>query len=146
MRDEAGRPCFMQGLLLDISEQKRKEEMLQKNESKFRTIFERVAVGIALVSIDGQLVESNPALREMLRYGEEELRNRVFNELIHPEDAAIDVDLDQELIAGKRDHYQIEKRFIRKDVGGGLVPTERLPRSRGSRGTTVHHMHGGGHH
>ncbi len=119
MRDEAGRPCFMQGLLLDISEQKRKEEMLQKNESKFRTIFERVAVGIALVSIDGQLVESNPALREMLRYGEEELRNRVFNEFTHPEDAAIDVDLDQELIAGKRDHYQIEKRFIRKD--GGVV-------------------------
>jgi two-component system, cell cycle sensor histidine kinase and response regulator CckA len=119
MRDEAGRPCFMQGLLLDISEQKRKEEMLQKSESKFRTIFERVAVGIALVSIDGQLVESNPALREMLRYGEEELRNRVFNEFIHPEDAAIDVDLDQELIAGKRDHYQIEKRFIRKD--GGVV-------------------------
>ena len=119
MRDEAGRPCFMQGLLLDISEQKRKEEMLQKNESKFRTIFERVAVGIALVSIDGQLVESNPALREMLRYGEEELRKRVFNEFTHPEDAAIDVDLDQELIAGKRDHYQIEKRFIRKD--GGVV-------------------------
>jgi len=119
MRDEAGRPCFMQGLLLDISEQKRKEEMLQKSESKFRTIFERVAVGIALVSIDGQLVQSNPALREMLRYGEEELRNRVFNEFIHPEDAAVDVDLDQELIAGKRDHYQIEKRFIRKD--GGVV-------------------------
>jgi PAS domain S-box-containing protein len=119
MRDEAGRPCFMQGLLLDISEQKRKEEMLQMSESKFRTIFERVAVGIALISIDGQLVESNPALREMLRYGEEELRNRVFNEFIHPEDAAIDVDLDQELIAGKRDHYQIEKRFIRKD--GGVV-------------------------
>jgi PAS domain S-box-containing protein len=119
MRDEAGRPCFMQGLLLDISEQKRKEEMLQKSESKFRTIFERVAVGIALVSIDGQLMESNPALREMLRYGEEELRHRVFNEFIHPEDVAIDVDLDQELIAGKRDHYQIEKRFIRKD--GGVV-------------------------
>ena len=119
MRDEAGHPCFMQGLLLDISGQKRKEEILQKSESKFRTIFERVAVGIALVSIDGQLVEINPALREMLGYGEEELRNRVFNEFIHPEDAAIDVDLDQELIAGKRDHYQIEKRFIRKD--GGVV-------------------------
>jgi len=119
MRDEAGRPCFMQGLLLNISEQKRKEEMLQKSESKFRTIFERVAVGIALVSIDGQLVESNPALQGMLGYGGKELRNRVFNEFIHPDDAAIDIDLDQELIAGKRDYYQIEKRFIRK--GGAVV-------------------------
>lgn len=119
MRDEAGHPCLMQGLLLDISEQKRKEELLQKSESKFRTIFERVAVGIALVSMDGQLMESNHALREMLGYGEEELRYRVFNEFIHPEDAAVDIDLDQELIGGKRDHYQIEKRFIRKD--GGVV-------------------------
>ncbi len=41
MRDEAGRPCFMQGLLLNISEQKRKEEMLQKSESKFRTFSKR---------------------------------------------------------------------------------------------------------
>jgi len=119
MRDEAGRPSFMQGLLLDISTQKQKEEMLEKSESKLRTIFERVAVGIALVSIDGQLLESNPALQEMLGYSKEELRKRVFNEFTHPDDAAIDVDFDQELIAGKRDHYQIEKRFIRKD--GGVV-------------------------
>lgn len=119
MQDEAGRPSFMQGFLLDISDQKRREELLQKSELKFRTIFERVAVGIALVSIDGQLLESNPALQEMLGYGEEELRKRVFNKFMHPDDAAIDVDLDGELIAGKRDHYQIEKRFIRKD--GGVI-------------------------
>ena len=119
MQDEAGRPSFMQGFLLDISDQKRREELLQQSELKFRTIFERVAVGIALVSIDGQLLESNPALQRMLGYAEEELRNQVFNKFMHPDDASIDVDLDGALIAGKRDHYQIEKRFIRKD--GGVI-------------------------
>ena len=119
MRDETGRPSFLQGLLLDISEQKRKEERLQKSESKFRTIFERVSVGIALLDLNGRLVESNPGLQVILGYGEEELRNRVFNEFAHADDATIDGVFEHELITGKRDHYQIEKRFIRKD--GGVI-------------------------
>jgi two-component system cell cycle sensor histidine kinase/response regulator CckA len=115
LRDDSGRPRFLQGVMLDISEQKRREERLEKSESKFRTIFEKVASGIALVDTVGHLMESNPALQEMLGYSAEELRNRVFNELAHPDDAEIDEELKKELIEGKRDHYQTEKRYIRKD-------------------------------
>ena len=115
VRDEAGYPRFMQGIMFDISDDKQTEEILQKRESKFQTIFERVAVGVALVDAGGQLIESNPALQQMLGYSEEELRNRVLNEFTHPDDAAMDADLHHELVIGKRDHYQIEKRYVRKD-------------------------------
>jgi PAS domain S-box-containing protein len=60
-------------------------------------------------------MESNPALQEMFGYSEEELRSRIFNEFTHPDDATLDADLHHELITGKRDHYQIEKRYVRKD-------------------------------
>ena len=119
VRDEGGQPCFIQGVMFDISEHKQKEEMLQKSEAKFRAIFERVAIGIALTDIEGRFMESNPALQKILGYSGEELHNRAFTEFTHPDDIPVDMDLYKELVRGKHDHYQMEKRYIRKD--GGLV-------------------------
>ncbi len=115
VRDEAGRPRFMQGVMFDISEDKLGEERLQKRESIFRTIFERVAVGIALVNMKGQIMESNPAMQQMLRYSAEELRNTFLNDLTHSDDVRTDGDLKNGFVAGRSDHFQIERRFIRKD-------------------------------
>jgi DNA-binding NtrC family response regulator len=48
----------------------------------------------------------------------------VFPDYTHPDDAGLDWQLYEELVAGKRDKYEIEKRFVRKDgriVWGRLV-------------------------
>ncbi|OGP72670.1 MAG: hypothetical protein A2W09_01475 [Deltaproteobacteria bacterium RBG_16_50_11] len=115
VKDETGQPSMIQGVMWDISEHLEAREALEKNETKFMAIFERVAVGIALVDMEGRLMKSNPALQVMLGYLEEELRNRIFTEFTHPDDATVDMGLFQEVVAGKRDHYQMEKRYIRKD-------------------------------
>ena len=117
VKDEAGNPRFIQGVMFDISELLRTNETLQKHEAKFRTIFEEIAVGIALINMEGRLMESNQALQKMLGYRGEELYNRLFNELIHSDDVTKDMDLYQKLLAGKQDHYQVEKRYIRKEGG-----------------------------
>jgi PAS domain S-box-containing protein len=119
VRDESGHPCFIRGFMFDISELLRAKEAIQKSEAKFQTIFEGMAVGIALVNTDGRVMESNQALQKMLGYRVEELYGKVLNELAHPEDASQDLDLHKKLIAGEKEHYQIEKRYIRKD--GGVV-------------------------
>ncbi len=115
VRDESGHPCFIRGFMFDISELLRAKEAIQKSEAKFRAIFDGMAVGIALVNTDGRIMESNRALQKMLGYRGEELYGRVLNELAHPEDATQDPDLHKKLITGEKDHYQIEKRYIRKD-------------------------------
>ncbi|MBI4545889.1 MAG: diguanylate cyclase, partial [Gemmatimonadetes bacterium] len=63
----------------------------------------------------GHPVESNPVLQKMLGYSADELRAMVFTDFTHPEDVAADWRLFQEVVEGRRDHYQIEKRYIRKD-------------------------------
>jgi two-component system cell cycle sensor histidine kinase/response regulator CckA len=115
VRDEAKEPYYIQGVIYDISKLLRVEEALQESEAKFRAIFEGAAVGIALVNMEGRIIESNPALQEMLGLSGENLRNRIFNTLTHPDDKTADMDLYKELVEGKRYHYQIEKRYIRKD-------------------------------
>ena len=99
--------------------QRQAEEAIQKSEARFRAIFEEAAIGIALLDMDGRLQGSNPALQGMLGYSAEELRSKVFTDITHPDDLMADVELYQDLVAGKRSNYQMEKRYIRKD--GSLV-------------------------
>lgn len=81
----------------------------------FRTIFERAAIGIALVDLDGRPITINPALQEMLGYTKNEISKMVFTEFTHPEDAAKDWELYQRLVSGEIDHYRMEKRYYRKN-------------------------------
>ncbi|GAC1431772.1 MAG: hypothetical protein NVS4B1_30460 [Ktedonobacteraceae bacterium] len=98
-----------------LNMQRKAEEAIQKSEARFRAIYQEAAIGIALVAMDGRLLESNPAMQEMLGYSGEELQGKVFTDITHPDDIAKDLNLYAELVAGKRSHYQMEKRYIRKD-------------------------------
>ena len=84
-------------------------------ESDFRTVFERASIGVALVDSDGVPFLSDRRLQEVLGYLAEALSNMPFPQFTHPDDRDNDRALYGELIAGDRDHYQIEKRYFRKD-------------------------------
>lgn len=98
----------------DISQGERRAAE-REPEKRFRAIFDWAAVGIAHVNLESKIVESNPALEKMLGYGRAELQNVPVTRITYPDDIAADLELYQELIAGKREHYQIEKRYLRKD-------------------------------
>jgi PAS domain S-box-containing protein len=80
-----------------------------------RAILEGAGVGIAVITLDGRLVMSNAAFCDLLGYTEAELEKLTPNDVTHPDDAAADFNLFQELLAGTRQRYTIEKRYIRKD-------------------------------
>ncbi len=84
-------------------------------EQRFRTIFNDSAIGIALVSTEGKIVEANPALQKMLGFTENELAGKLFVDFTHPEERQIDAELFDDLIHEKFNEYQIEKRFICKN-------------------------------
>jgi PAS domain S-box-containing protein len=99
----------------DSAEHHQTEEALQASEERFRTIFAGAAIGITLADLTGRIMESNPAFQQLLGYGGDELRGMHFSELTHPDDVQGDLCLAKQLMAGQRDQYQIEKRYIRKD-------------------------------
>ncbi len=88
---------------------------LQASEARFRTVFEEAAIGIALVDLEGRYMASNVAFQEMLGYSGEELRGLPFAQITYPEDLAADMRLFEGMVAGERDSYRIEKRYVRKD-------------------------------
>jgi len=82
--------------------------------ARFRTVFECAPFGIVRVHKDGRM-EANRALERMLGYSHSELGAMSFREYTHPDDIEYNLQLFRELMEGKRDAYQLEKRYICKD-------------------------------
>jgi PAS domain S-box-containing protein len=85
------------------------------NAELYRDIFNASPIGIAVENLEGQPLFVNPALCSMLGFSEEEMCNKHCVLFSSPEDAEKDWALFQQLRAGSIDHYQLEKRYFRKD-------------------------------
>jgi diguanylate cyclase (GGDEF)-like protein/PAS domain S-box-containing protein len=90
-------------------------EALRDSEERFRAIFARAAIGVLVVDMDGLIVQTNRAFRRMVRMGARELRGMPFWELNHPDDNAANLPLFQDLVQGRREAYQLEKRYRLRD-------------------------------
>jgi PAS domain S-box-containing protein len=120
----------------DITERKRAEQALRKNEERWRSVFENSAIGVALTDLNGRFLATNHVYQTMVGYTEEELRALSFLDLTHEDYRDANWSLVAELLEGKRGQFQIEKKYLRKDGGSiwvsnnvSLVPgTERVPR------------------
>ncbi|MEH2072575.1 MAG: PAS domain S-box protein [Nostoc sp.] len=107
-------------IMADVTAAKQTEVALRESEERFRAMFNQAAVGIALIGLDGQFLQVNPALCQITGYSHEELIQMNFEEITHPDDLEADKEnarrvLAQEEISG----YSLEKRYIRKD--GSIV-------------------------
>ena len=119
VRDEEGRPRYWKGVQLDITDRKRAEEVLRETEERFRATFEQAAVGIAHSAPDGRWLRVNQRLCDILGYSCEELLEKTFQEITHPDDLDADLEQTRRLLAGEIDTYSMEMRYIRKD--GSIV-------------------------
>jgi diguanylate cyclase (GGDEF)-like protein/PAS domain S-box-containing protein len=84
---------------------------------RLETIFELAPVGIGIVDFEGRTSMTNEILRRSLGYVPEEFAAMPFAEFSHPGDLQANLDLFAQMTAGEIDHFQMEKRFIRKDGG-----------------------------
>lgn len=85
----------------------------------FSTAVDQAPIGMALVGLDGRFLRVNAALCRLFGRTEPNLLATTFQELTHPHDLDVDLALMHECLDGKRDHYQIPKRYLRPD--GGVV-------------------------
>jgi len=82
-------------------------------EQLFRSIFDQAA-GMALVAPDGQWLRVNRSLCAALGYSSEELLEKSFVDLAHPDDAGGTLIQIEKLLAGRIASYQTEQRLTHK--------------------------------
>ncbi|MHA2493954.1 MAG: PAS domain S-box protein [Candidatus Hodarchaeales archaeon] len=113
--DDEGQLIEYQSVGQDITAQRQTEAALRESEERFRVIFQNAAIGMATGDMMGRVMQSNRALQRLIGYSEDELHGMNFAEFTHPDSVQKEIHLYEELMAGKRDQYQLEKRYIRKD-------------------------------
>ena len=91
------------------------EQALKRVTQQFRSAFDNAPIGMALVGLEGQWLDVNLALCELVGYSEEELLRLTFQDLTHPDDLDADLALVDDVLAGRRSTYQMHKRYIHAD-------------------------------
>ena len=99
----------------DITERKLVEKKLIESEVKFRSAMQNSPIGMALVAPDGQWLEVNNALCNIVGYSADELCAFDFQRLTHPDDLGKDLDFVRQMLDREIDNYQMEKRYFHKD-------------------------------
>ncbi len=123
----------------DITSRRQGEEDLRVSGERLRRLFDGAPVGTAVVGLDGQVVEANQALLELLGYRADELVGRHFADITHPDDLAADSLLFARLFTGEIDHYRLDKRYLRKDGSEivGRLTVSLVPDDQGRPGYAI---------
>jgi PAS domain S-box-containing protein len=111
------------GIRACLHSQKRDRE----SEERFHTIFDYAMVGIATISPEYIWLSANPALCRILGYRPEELAQKNWLELTHPDDLTANLGKFDAVVRGESEGYTLEKRFISKD--GAIIHAAVLARA-----------------
>lgn len=122
-----GRPAVL-GMLIDITERKRAEDLLRASEERFATVFRSSPVGVCISTLDaGTFLDANEAFLDIVGHTREAVLGRSsldLNYWIDPEDR-------RKLVQALKEHGSVRNRdvsFRRKDgsIGHSLRSLERI--------------------
>lgn len=132
---DGGEPDGLIGVVLDVTDQNRAKEELEKSEERYRTLIDSAFEGI-IVAQDGILKFVNRRMEEIVGFPKERLLSKSFINRVHPEDREMVMERHQRRMKGfgYQDTYQF--RIIDADdqvkwleVGGVPITWQEKPAS-----------------
>ena len=115
-------------LRAEVLENRATHLRLAESELRLRSTFEQAAVGLAHVSPEGRFVRTNERMCRITGYSQEELLEKNFGEITHPDDLKGDWERANAMLRGEPPASPREKRYIHRDghivwinVTGSLV-------------------------
>lgn len=104
-----------QDLKREIAERQRIEAELYQNQKLLDNSFEFAPIGKALLTPEGKWIRVNPALCNLLGYSQKDLLQSNFRDNTYPDDLVADQVYSEQLLSGKINTCQFEKRYIHKE-------------------------------
>ncbi|MFW5798753.1 MAG: cache domain-containing protein, partial [Planctomycetota bacterium] len=129
-----GLMVLLSGYMIVRSE--RSERRLRQSESVFRAHFQRGLIGMAVASPEGDWLEVNQRLAEIVGRPPATLRGSNWIELTHPEDRDAVTSRYRTLVDGEVDEYSMESRLMRAD--GSVAEVELYVVSMRDSGRSLH--------
>ena len=102
-------------LRTEISERLSVRRDLEISQERFRSIFESVTLGIKVLDLEGNILQTNSAFQEMLGYAEDELAGRHFHHFLYPDDVGRALKLFRDVKNKGVSSFRFEHRTVHKD-------------------------------
>jgi PAS domain S-box-containing protein len=119
--DSPGHVKYFITNIVDVTERREAEEALSQSEERYRAVVEQSAEGLYLVdSVTRRILETNPALQNMLGYTAAELRGMGLHEIVAHAREDVEANVERTLREGTR--FIRERGYRRKD--GSVVEVE----------------------
>jgi PAS domain S-box-containing protein len=115
LRDGEGPVFGLGAICIDITRLKRAEAALKESEETFRSAFANAAIGFALASPQGGILEVNHAYCTITGYRAAELGGLELRHLIHPDDLGPNRALMERMLAGDIADFVAERRLVRRN-------------------------------
>jgi len=88
-RDPKGRIIGTIATVLDISERKQREKLLEDERAKLQDLFDKMYDALLIVSPEGEIVQTNRAANRLLDFDPDSGTKLSLSQLVHPEDRDI---------------------------------------------------------
>lgn len=115
LRDENGDIEFTISQYQDITEIRNSHQQLKKAHQKFKSVFGGSAVGKALETANGTIMEVNEAFTKIFGYSQDEIKNKNWRDISHPDDLDVTQNQIDKISSGRRQNIRAVKRYFRKD-------------------------------
>jgi PAS domain S-box-containing protein len=102
-------------LRAEISERLSVRRDLEISQERFRSIFESVTLGIKVLDLDGNILQTNSAFQKMIGYEEDELTGRPFHNFLYSDDVARGLKLFMDVRNKGVSSFRFEHRTVHKD-------------------------------
>lgn len=102
-------------LRTEISERLSAKRDLEISQERFRSIFESVTLGIKVLDLDGNILQTNSAFQKMIGYEEDELKGRHFHHFLYPDDVGRALKLFADVKNKGVSSFRFEHRTVHRD-------------------------------
>ncbi|MBI3903857.1 MAG: PAS domain S-box protein [Nitrosomonadales bacterium] len=112
--DAGGNYLMNHTTMVDITVRKWAENELRDSEERFRQLFEKAPIGIAMTNENQQIFAANAAYCKLFGYTQEELMRMTITGLTHPDHVDMTRRLATDVLSGEIPLYTFEKKYLRK--------------------------------
>ncbi|MBO0662258.1 CHASE domain-containing protein [Jiella flava] len=114
-RDADGKALRLIGVQMDVTQLRTAEAALRASRQRFISAVENAPVGMALLDLNGNWLQINGSLCELIGRSQPELRQTAIRELFHPDDEAEVTTLFNRLTESPGSRMTAEYRLVHRD-------------------------------